>query len=178
MISNNKEHADPMRKKSKALYGISRIDDDTYRTHAWRVSLRRYGKTHVKNFPDLKHGGKRKALRAAKEYRDWFVSTHPPMTRKAFADVLRVNNTSGIPGVYKYRKTYYLKDGTERERWYWEAHWPTAPGESDKACFAVHHYGENRARQLAIRARKEGLKRVEGVFWASRKGVAVQAHAA
>jgi len=27
----------------KEMYGISRIDDDRYRTHAWRVSLIRRG---------------------------------------------------------------------------------------------------------------------------------------
>jgi hypothetical protein len=35
-------------KQSNAMYGISRIDDEKHRTHAWRVSLRRQGKMHIK----------------------------------------------------------------------------------------------------------------------------------
>ena len=46
-----------MTRKTTAMYGISRIDDDSDRTHAWRVSLRRRGKALVKNFADKKYGG-------------------------------------------------------------------------------------------------------------------------
>lgn len=159
-----------MKRKSVAMYGISRIDDDTYRTHAWRVSLRRYGKTHVRNFPDKKCGGKRKALQQAKQYRDELIKQHPPMTRQEFADIRRSNNKSGITGVYCYAKPYYLKGGEKREIWYWEANWPTSVNGSEHIAFSVKEYGEERARSLAIRARREGLKKVEGVFWASQRG--------
>ena len=50
----------PNNTKTRAMYGISRIDDYVHRTHAWRVSLCRRGKRLVKNFPDKKHGGKNK----------------------------------------------------------------------------------------------------------------------
>ena len=52
--------------KSRVMYGISRIDDDIHRSHAWRVSLSRRGKRYVKNFADKKCDGKMKALAAAK----------------------------------------------------------------------------------------------------------------
>jgi len=51
-------------------YGISRIDNELYRTHAWRVSLRRHGQVHVKNFPDKKCGGRQQALQRARHHRD------------------------------------------------------------------------------------------------------------
>lgn len=157
------------KKRSKAMYGISRIDDDIHRTHAWRVSLRRQGKMFVKNFPDKKHGGKRKALLMAKDYRDYLVQTCPPTTRKQFCSVLRRNNKTGISGVCTYSKPYVLKDGTVKEIWYWEATWPGENGESVSVNFSVNTYGDTVARHMAIRAREQGLKKVEGVFWASER---------
>lgn len=152
------------------MYGISRIDDDIHRTHAWRVSLRRRGQRLVKNFPDKKYGGKLKALRQAKEYRDELLVKYPPLTRKEFSQALRSNNKTGITGVYKYAKRYMLKDGSERETWYWEAHWPLEQGNYQSVSFSIDDFGEDMARRLAIRAREQGLKGVKGVFWASQRG--------
>ncbi|WP_373079546.1 hypothetical protein [Zhongshania sp.] len=157
--------------KSKAMYGISRIDDETYRTHAWRVSLRRQNKLIVKNFPDKTYGGKRKALTAAKSYRDEVVSQYPPTTRQQFCSTPRRHNTSGIPGVYRYAKRYKLKDGCVKELWYWEAHWPgKKPGDFEKATFPIQYYGEKGAKELAIAAREAGVQKLKGVFWASERG--------
>ena len=152
------------------MYGISRIDDEKYRTHAWRVSLRRKRKTHVKNFPDRKYGGKRKALHLAKQFRDELIRKYPPLTRKEFANIKRSNNKSGISGVCWYAKPYYLKDGTKRECEYWEASWPTTMGNSEYVTFSVKKYGKDKARCMAINARRQGLKKVDGVFWASQPG--------
>lgn len=159
-----------MSNKSTAMYGISRIDDDVYRTHAWRVSLRRRGNGHVKNFPDKKYGGKRKALQLAKMYRDEIIDKYPPITRKEFSSILRSNNNSGTTGVYRYAKRYMLADGREVETWYWEAHWPTERGKYKSVRFSVDEFGEDIARARALRARKNGMKAVEGVFWASERG--------
>ena len=153
-----------------AMYGISRIDDDRHRTHAWRVSLRRQGKMHVRNFPDRKYGGKTKALRLAKAYRDEVVAQNPPTTRRQHCSVLRRNNKTGVSGVCAYSKPYYLKDGTVKELRYWEANWPGEQGENITARFSVATYGETVARHMAIRAREKGLAKVEGCFWASERG--------
>jgi hypothetical protein len=55
--------------------GISRIDQDSTRTHGWFVRAGfyerrdgRYVPRHSKYFGDASHGGKRRALQAAKEY--------------------------------------------------------------------------------------------------------------
>ena len=159
-----------MTSRSPAMYGISRIDDDAHNTHAWRVSLRRRGKSLVKNFPDKKYGGKRDALAAAKKYRDQLLEQYPPLTRKEFASVRRRNNKTGITGVYRYAKKYRLADGQEKERWYWEAHWPTESGQHESVNYSVNNYGEELARRLAIRARERGMSQVQGVFWASERG--------
>jgi len=152
------------------MYGITRIDDNSYYTHAWRVSLRRRGKSLVKNFPDKKHGGKRDALAAAKKYRDQLLEQYPPLTRKEFASIRRRNNKTGITGVYRYAKKYRLADGRENECWYWEAHWPTESGQHESVSYSVNNYGEDLARRLAIRARERGVNQVQGVFWASERG--------
>lgn len=157
-------------KSVNSMYGISRIDNECYHTHAWRVSLRRKGKKYFKNFPDKKNMGKEKALWLAKQYRDELLIQHPPITRKQFCSVIRINNKSGIAGVYTYAKRYTLRDGTEKETWYWEANWPDEYNKSISVCFSVKTYGEDLAKQLAIRARKKGLGKVEGLFWASERG--------
>jgi hypothetical protein len=55
--------------------GISRIDQDSTRTHGWFVRTGFYARRdgsyvprHSKYFGDATHGGKRRALRAAQEY--------------------------------------------------------------------------------------------------------------
>jgi hypothetical protein len=158
------------KKLSSAMYGISRIDDINYRTHAWRVSLRRQGTLHVKNFPDKKHSGKGKALKLAKEFRDALLLKYPPITRQQFCSVIRANNKTGISGVYTYSKSYMLSNGTVKKTWYWEANWPDENHQSVSVCFSVKIYGEDLAKQMAIRAREEGLGSVKGFFWASERG--------
>ncbi len=158
-------------RKKTSMYGISRIDDGVHRTHAWRVSLRRRGELFVKNFPDKKWGGKGKALRYAKQYRDELVTRHTPITRQEFASILRANNRTGITGVYRYAKRYQLKDGTLKEIWYWEANWPLKEGGSAKVSYSVKKYGEKVAKHMAIQAREEGMKKLEGFFWPSLPGV-------
>jgi hypothetical protein len=154
-------------------YGISRVDDEVYRTHAWRVSLRRHGKGHVKNFPDRKYGGQLRALHEARRYRDEFVCQNPPITRSEFCCIKRSNNTSGTSGVCTYAKRYERRDGSIKENWYWEASWPNAHGESIKKVFSVNNYGEEMAKQLAINARQLGLASLEGVFWPSERVLVV-----
>lgn len=157
--------------KSTSEYGISRIDDEKNRTHTWRVSLRRRGKVHVKNFTDRRYGGTQRALQQAKQYRDQFIKENPPSTRKDICKIKRSNNKSGTTGVCTYPKRFQLSNGSVRESWYWEASWPTVRGQSAKALFSVNTYGQDMARQMAFNARREGLAAVEGVFWRCEPGV-------
>jgi len=147
------------------MYGISRIDDEEFRTHAWRVSLRRRHVRYVTNFSDKKCGGKLKALRQAQAYRDELLRANPPLSRKEYSAIRRRNNRTGVVGVCRYSKTYTLKDGTVRRCWYWEAIWPTTRGDSEVARFSVNNYGEAGAFKRACAARLRGFKLIEGVFW-------------
>jgi len=153
------------------LYGISRIDDDQHHSHAWRVSLRRHGQRHVKNFTDKKCGGADAALRCAQRYRDEFLSSHPPISRKEVCLVRRSNNQSGVTGVCTYAKRHERRDGSIKENWYWEASWPGADGKPVKKVFSVNNFGDSMARQMAINARAEAIHALEGVFWASERGL-------
>lgn len=152
------------------MYGISRIDDPQFRTHAWRVSFSRRGKRYVKNFPDKKLGGKTRALQQAKQYRDQFIAENPPISRKEFCSILRGNNKSGITGVYRYAKSFKLKNGEIKESWYWEATWPIGNSQQAHVAFSVNELGERRARQRAVRARKQALAQLDGYYWASARG--------
>lgn len=157
-------------KSNDPSYGISRFDDDIRHTHGWRVSLRRYGKMLVENFPDKKCGGRKKALKLAQQYRDELLGRFPPISRKEVCQIRRANNTSGISGVCTYAKSYRLKDGTVRETRYWEASWPGDNGKNVSVNFSVNKYGEELARSMAIRARMRGLEGVEGPFWVCERG--------
>lgn len=157
--------------ESEDNYGISRIDDEKNRSLAWRVSLRRRGRMHVKNFPDQKFGGTDEALQRARAYRDVLVCKYPPITRKEMCAIRRSNNKSGISGVCTYAKRYVRRDGSVKENWYWEASWPNEQGESVKAIFPVSKYGDEMARQMAINARQRGIENIEGVFWRSERGL-------
>ena len=157
--------------KSRVMYGISRIDDDLHRSHAWRVSLSRRGKRYVKNFADKKCDGKMKALAAAKLYRDDLIKEVLPLSRREFCSILRSNNKSGISGVCKYGKPFTLKDGTVKKNWYWEATWPVGKGKQANSIFSVNDYGDDRARELAINARRAAMRRIQGYFWASERAL-------
>mgnify|MGYP001552221041 CR=1 FL=1 len=124
----------------------------------------------MRNFADKKLGGKGKALAAAKAYRDDLLQKYPPMSRTEFCAILRSNNKSGVSGVCKYSKPFSLKDGTVKKNWYWEATWPIGKSRQSHIAFSVNDLGERKARQLAIRARKNALAELEGVFWASARG--------
>jgi hypothetical protein len=160
--------------KSSTMRCISRVDDDKYRQHSWRVSLCHHGKRHVRNFPDKKWGSKSAALRIAKECRDQLLLKYPPMTRKEFCAIKRRNNKTGLTGVYTYCKTHELRDGTVRENWYWEANWPDAGGASISQCFSVKKFGETMAKRMATRARSRGMAHIEGTYWAAVRGEAPQ----
>ena len=169
-LSKQQDEHGAVMKDEKDYYGISRIDDELQRAHSWRVSLRRNGRSHVKNFPDKRCGGREYALCAARQYRDHILSSYPPVTRKEVCAILRSNNTSGISGVCTYTKSYKRRDGSMKENWYWEASWPDAQGQSVKSVFSVNTYGEKIARQMAIRARTKAVADLEGYFWPSERG--------
>lgn len=148
----------------KSHYGICRIDNDTNRTHGWLVTIQRRGKIYRKLFSDKKCGGRKAAFAAAKCHRDHLTARNRPMSLKAYVEIQRANNTSGVPGVCRYVASETKMLPPDEQRWYWVASWPRPDGSRGRAKFSVNKNGERRAYRMAVAARKEGLRQVRGLF--------------
>jgi len=143
-------------KRSSKPSGICRIDQQDKRNHGFFVRLQRQGKVHSAFFTDLKHGGRAKALAAARRhYRKLLAELGPPMKmmRRWWAEIVRRKGRSGIHGVQR-----VIDRKVRPWRKYWRASWSPKPGVVRKKQFSIRKFGEPRARQLAIRARAAGLR--------------------
>ena len=138
---------------------IIRIDHEASRTHAWRVTLQRYNDVVVKYFSDSIYGGRRKALKAAVEYREELLRRYSPYAHAIWVRTrLRRNNTSGIPGIGRYEQLDNPKTGYVRV--FWLASWINEQGASRKRKFSVSLYGERHAKRLAVAERERQLNLV------------------
>ena len=138
---------------------IVRIDNPVNHTHGWTVRLQRHGSNTAKVFSDGVHGGKSKALRAAIEYRDAWLSQHPVVEHHLWVCTrLRKNNTSGIPGVGRY--DVLANANTGRRNVFWMASWTDEHGFSCHRKFYVSRYGEREAKRRAVAERESQLHRV------------------
>jgi hypothetical protein len=147
----------------RTMYGITRVDHDRSRTHAWRVTIQRQGKIHVGHFSDGVYGGKKKALGAAREFRDQLVAKHPPLSRRDYCSILRRNNRSGLAGVSFHTEVIDTERGPV-ERRFWIARLPLEPWRTKLAKFSVAKYGPEEAFRRAVKARKAALARLAGNF--------------
>ncbi len=146
---------------------VTRMDLDSKRDHAWVVTLQRKGAIIVKRFADGVYGGKRKALKAAVEYRDSFLARDKPFDHQIWIRTrLRKNNKSGIPGVGRYEVVDNPDNG--RVRAHWVASWHDEHGASRKRKFSITRYGEEEAKLLAMAERNYQLKRVCAINAAAR----------
>lgn len=137
---------------------MTRIDNDTNRTHTWQVVIWRKGLQYYKHFSDGVYGGKQKALSAAKEYTDSIVSKYPHYKKKDFCSKVRSNNQSGVAGVGKY--AYKGKSGNIY--WYWVAYWTDGDGSRRQRKFMINTYGEDEAFDRAVKLRKKMLSKMNG----------------
>jgi hypothetical protein len=138
---------------------IIRVDHEGSRTHAWRVTLQRWNGITVKTFSDSVHGGKRKSLKAAREYRNALLLQHSPFKHHVWLCTrLRRNNTSGIPGVGRYEVV--ANSNTGRRQVFWLASWANERGVRHQRKFFISSHGERHAKRLAITERRRQLNRV------------------
>lgn len=138
----------------RPFYGITRIDQPEKKNHGFYVRITHRGKSHQKYFPDKSLGGKNKALKAARDFRDTILEKMPKYKQDAASKKKRRIKHSGTVGV-----THVVSKspkGTVYE--YWQAAWADAEGHRRTAKFSISRYGDDKALDMAKKARREGLR--------------------
>jgi len=158
--------------RNTSTYGISRVDNAASRTHGWLVTIQRRGVIHRKHFSDGVFGGKQKAFVAARQFRDDLIARFPPFSLREYSNIVKSNNRSGVVGVCRYCASETTNLPKEKQRWFWVASWPLANGKRKRVKFSINKYGEDGAFKLALKARQDALKRLDGSFdpGAARRG--------
>ena len=144
---------------------ISRAAQEATETHAayggYMVRFTRHGKRHQLYFGDEVHGGKRKALAAARIARDELEAKLGATTPDYIKLSTRVTsrNSSKIVGVRWSNKTI-RRNGHEYNYTFACASWTKDPatGERGTACFCVGKHSRSEAWDLAVEARAKGLR--------------------
>lgn len=129
---------------------ITRIDHKN--THGWNVRIVKDGETHSKLFSDGVYGGKRKALEAARAYRDKLHQKlfRRPVSEKREIRYSNARNTTGVVGVaLSVRKR---PSGTYE---YYVATWCPKKGRQARKAFSVNMYGRKKAFDMACKYRKK-----------------------
>lgn len=135
-------------------YGISRIEQEEKKNFGWNVRVTYKGKTTHKYFPDKSCGGKNKALKLAREFRDGVLKKMPKGKQEAASRALRKVKKSGVVGV-----THVVSNaGGGKSYEYWQAAWEDKAESRRTAKFSISRYGNKEALALAIQARKDAVK--------------------
>ena len=118
-------------------------------------------KTYSKLFSDRKCGGKRKAQKEARQFRDELyeklaqIPTKPRGRRIVYRDS---RNTTGVLGVCRTAKR--SPSGTINE--FYSVSWRPSPGEQKATSFSIRKYGEEKAFKLAVALRRKMLREIHG----------------
>ncbi len=145
--------------RSSKTRGISRIDQAAKHNHGFFARLQRDGKIYSAFFADQAHGGRKKALAAARAYHQNMLEIFgPPMQkqRRWWAEIRRRKGSSGIVGV---QLSAVRRGGKVRK--YWAATWSPKPYSAVRKMFSIKRHGFRNARQMAIRARRAGLRSLD-----------------
>lgn len=120
-------------------------------------------------FSDAVHGGKAKALQAARRFRDDVLAQmHDPYAVVWRRNLKRTNNTSGVVGVGRYVNRKVQNDCIV-ERASWQAFWSDEQGRRVSRKFSVAVHGEQRARMLAIECRRQGTRTAAEAMFKGKK---------
>jgi len=126
--------------------------------------VQRRGTIFRKHFSDGVHGGKQKSFLAAKSFRDEVIAKYPPFSMREYSNIVKKNNRSGVVGVCRYCASETRDLPEEKQRWFWVASWPLPDGRRKRVKFSVKKYGEEGAFKMALKARKDALKQLDGEF--------------
>ena len=145
--------------RPSATPGICRIDQPSHRTHGFFVRLARQGKIHSAFFSDKRLGGREQAFAAAQaHYSKLRQKLEMPRqrSRRWNAEVVRRKGRSGIHGVQR-----IVDRRVKPWRKYWKTTWSPEIGKVAKKQFSIRKHGEEKAKRLAIRARRVGLSSIK-----------------
>jgi AP2 domain len=137
--------------------GISRLNYETS-ANGWLVRYTRDGVTFNKLFSDGTYGSPEQSRAAAQEYYDELRTSFPPPTYQEFLGLNKPK--SGIHGVR--RATVYNKGFLYDV---WTARW-TLNGKTTLRTFSVNKYGEEIAKELAVKARTDMEPLLEHQYYA------------
>lgn len=134
--------------------GLIRVECEVNRTVAWKAVIRRASGEIERYFSDGKYGGREAAYVAAATWLATQWAKFPLMSRVKRVSIVRRNNRSKEPGVFR-----WPADGRGVPGAYWGAQWVPVPGGKPKRKkFLVATYGEHGAQQLASAERKRALR--------------------
>jgi hypothetical protein len=139
-------------KNKQSVKNIKRIDST--KTHGWQVHVRRGGVLKTKLFSDRLHGGKRKALAAAKEHRDELLAEMAKLAKPLWRIKRTPRTNTGELGVSL--TEYTNRSGKKRK-----VITVTARAELGKAVnrkFSVDKLGYDDALKKAVAWRKKVLR--------------------
>ena len=160
----SKDRAVPTRHPADQI-GIFRLFSRARGGYYFHVTLHRDGKIYQKDFLEKRCGGADIAFKLAQAWRDTIIIEHPAMSMAKFCSIVRSNNTSGVPGVYRTVKGRAAENGRMALRAYWQARIPLGGGKNQILNFSVRTHGEEGAKQRAIDARVHGLCELDGIAY-------------
>jgi len=141
------------KRSSRHHKSISRIDQPEKNNHGWYVRVHFQGRQISKFFADQKHGGQKKALSNALEYRDRTEKKlgKPRSERPVFVP----RKKKGVVGV---RETVYrtrAADGEPRESPVYEVTWSPKPGVVGRTSVSIRKWGRREAYRRAKDIRRD-----------------------
>jgi hypothetical protein len=121
--------------------------------------VQRRGKIHSAFFTDFKHGGRAQALAAAQQHHRKLLAKFglpQQKSRRWWAELPRRKSSSRIVGVQRIVDRRFA-----RPRMVWRANWSPKPYVVRRKEFSVRKFGARKARRLAIRARRAGVRSMQ-----------------
>ncbi len=135
--------------------GITEIEIPEKHNYGYFVRIARQGKHYRKFFSYARHGGKQKALRAAKQYYQSQLNSLPRRHRGT-KNIKTVRNKTGKVGVHL--ACVLDKRWPASESWAYVAGWLDSDGNHIHVSFATLKYGDRGAWRRACIARDNQLR--------------------
>lgn len=139
--------------------GLTRIDRPSKSSHGYAVQVTRHKINYSAFFADKKHGGREQAFANAQAH---YLKLRKKLgmpaerSRRWEAGVLRRPGKSGIQGVQR-----VIDRRAKPWREYWQATWSPEQGVGRRKVFSIREHGEEKAKNLAIRARRAGVRKMK-----------------